>query len=201
MIILIKKGGITPLLLLFLLLFLLLSLKKGFFAGLFQLWDLSWRILRKISVPNAPFSRPPAPPPAPTVVRKILNPTFGKSRGALFNFSIFRGFSGSGTFPGGFFGKFQYRTPRFRGVSSHPLPQRWYANFQPSFFAKSTTQGGGSPPPRTPPFRRPPAGDKSLRFCRGGAAPPNPTVPPASGRRYIIKVLGLPPRGLNPQGG
>ena len=143
------------------------------FAG-FKPRDPEIRIIRKISVPNAPFSRPPAPPPAPTVVRKILNPTFGKSRGALFNFSIFRGFSGSGTFPGGFFGKFQYRTPRFRGVSSHPLPQRWYANFQPSFFAKSTTQGGGSPPPRTPPFRRPPAGDKSLRFCRGGAAPPNP---------------------------
>ena len=131
------------------------------FLRVFGLRDRSRRILRKISVPNAPFSRPPAPPPAPTVVRKVLNPIFGKSRGALFNFSIFRGFSGSGTFPGGFFGKFQYRTPRFRGVSSHPLPQQWYANYQPSFLAKSTTQGGGSPPPRTSPFRRPPAGNKS----------------------------------------
>ena len=38
-------------------------------------------------------------------------------------FSVFWGFAGSGTVPGGFSGKFQYRTPRFRGVSCPPRPE------------------------------------------------------------------------------
>ena len=40
-------------------------------------------------------------------------------------FSVFLGFAGSGTVPGGFSGKFQYRTPRFRGVSCPPRPENW----------------------------------------------------------------------------
>ena len=38
-------------------------------------------------------------------------------------FSVLGGFAGSGTVTGGFFGKFQYRTPRFRGVSCPPCPE------------------------------------------------------------------------------
>ena len=58
----------------------------------------------------------------------------------IFSFSVLGGFSGSGTLPGGFFGKFQYQTPRFRGVSCSPVPQRWYARFLPSFSANSKVQ-------------------------------------------------------------
>ena len=46
--------------------------------------DLPGRILRKISVPNAPFSCRLLPTPAATVVRKIFNPTFGEFQGAVF---------------------------------------------------------------------------------------------------------------------
>ena len=48
------------------------------FSGLFRLWDLSWRILWKISVPNAPFSWRLVPPPSATVVRKLSTKLFGK---------------------------------------------------------------------------------------------------------------------------
>ena len=37
---------------------------------------------------------------------------------------FFGGFAGSGTVPGGFSGKFQYRTPRFHGVSCPPCPEK-----------------------------------------------------------------------------
>ena len=48
------------------------------FSRLFRLWDLSWRILWKISVPNAPFSWRLVPPPSATVVRKLSTKLFGK---------------------------------------------------------------------------------------------------------------------------
>ena len=48
------------------------------FRGIFGLRDLSWRILRKISVPNAPFSGLLVPPPSATVVRKLFTKLFGK---------------------------------------------------------------------------------------------------------------------------
>ena len=47
----------------------------------------------------------------------------------VFRFSVFWGFLGSGTASGGFFGKFQYRTTRFCGVSCPRVPQTWYGRF------------------------------------------------------------------------
>ena len=41
----------------------------------------------------------------------------------VFRFSVFWGFPGSGTARGGFYGKFQYRTTRFCGVSWLPCPE------------------------------------------------------------------------------
>ena len=41
------------------------------FGGIFGLRDLSWRILRKISVPNAPFSWRLVHPHSATVVRQM----------------------------------------------------------------------------------------------------------------------------------
>ena len=38
----------------------------------------------------------------------------------VFRFSVFWGFLGSGTARGGFYGKFQYRTPRSRSVTPSP---------------------------------------------------------------------------------
>ena len=46
--------------------------------------DLPRRILRKISVPNAPFSCRLVPTPAATVVRKIFAQLFGQFQGAVF---------------------------------------------------------------------------------------------------------------------
>ena len=40
-----------------------------------------------------------------------------------FQLFLFWGFAGSGTVTSGFSGKFQYRTPRFRGVSCPPCPE------------------------------------------------------------------------------
>ena len=75
-----------------------------------------------------------------------------KNEKLIFSFYVLGGFSGSGTLPGGFFGKFQYRTPRFSGVSSTPILQRWSAKFSPSFlmnpkvqFLKSPSDQGISP--------------------------------------------------------
>ena len=44
-------------------------------------------------------------------------PKIALDRGGIFRLSIFGGFPGSGTAPGGFYGKFQYRTTRFCSVS------------------------------------------------------------------------------------
>ena len=41
----------------------------------------------------------------------------------VFRFSVFWELPGSGTAPGGFYGKFQYRTTRFCGVSWPPCPE------------------------------------------------------------------------------
>ena len=46
--------------------------------------DLPRRILRKISVPIAPFSCRLVPTPAATVVRKIFAQLFGQFQGAVF---------------------------------------------------------------------------------------------------------------------
>ena len=47
----------------------------------------------------------------------------------VFRFSVFWGFPGPGTSPGGFFGKIQYRTTRFCGVSCPHVLQTWYGRF------------------------------------------------------------------------
>ena len=54
------------------------------FLELFGLRDLPGRILRKISVPNPPFSCRLVPTPAATVVRKIFAQLFGQFQGAVF---------------------------------------------------------------------------------------------------------------------
>ena len=41
----------------------------------------------------------------------------------VFRFSVLGGFPGSGTARGGFYGNFQYRKTRFRGVSWPPCPE------------------------------------------------------------------------------
>ena len=56
----------------------------------------------------------PQPPPKISV---LCVPKISLDRGEIFRFSLFGGFAGSGTVPGGFYGKFQYRTIRFCGVS------------------------------------------------------------------------------------
>ena len=57
-----------------------------------------------------------------------------------FRFSVFWGFLGSGTSPGGFFGKIQYRTTRFCGVSCPHVPQTWYGRFFAQSLANSKVQ-------------------------------------------------------------
>ena len=47
----------------------------------------------------------------------------------VFRFSVFWGFLGAGTAPGGFFGKFKYRTTRICGVSCPHVPKTWYGRF------------------------------------------------------------------------
>ena len=54
------------------------------FPAIFVPRDLPGRILRKISIPNAPFSSLLLPTPAATVVRKILAQLFGQFQGAVF---------------------------------------------------------------------------------------------------------------------
>ena len=82
---------------------------------------------------NGPYPVPHfALQPQFRLIFRILN--FGKSRyycnnkrrydlPLVFRFSFFWGFPGSGTAPGGFYGKFQYRTTRFCGVSWPPCPE------------------------------------------------------------------------------
>ena len=57
-----------------------------------------------------------------------------------FRFSVFWGFPGSGTSPGGFFGKIQYRTTRFCGVSCPHVLQTWYGRFFAQSLANSKVQ-------------------------------------------------------------
>ena len=59
---------------------------------------------------------------------------------SVFRISVFWGFPGSGTAPGGFFGKFQYRTTRFCGVSCPHVPQTWYGRFFAQRLANSKVQ-------------------------------------------------------------
>ena len=58
----------------------------------------------------------------------------------VFRFSVFWGFPGSGTSPGGFFGKIQYRTTRFCGVSCPHVLQTWYGRFFAQSLANSKVQ-------------------------------------------------------------
>ena len=58
----------------------------------------------------------------------------------VFRFSVFWGFPGSGAAPGGFFGKFQYRTTRVCGVSCPHVPQTWYGRFFAQSLANSKVQ-------------------------------------------------------------
>ena len=58
----------------------------------------------------------------------------------VFRFSVFSGFPGSRTAPGGFFGKFQYRTTRFCGVSCPHVPKTWYGRFFAQRLANSKVQ-------------------------------------------------------------
>ena len=59
---------------------------------------------------------------------------------SVFRFSVFWGFPGSGTSPGGFFGKIQYRPIRIRGVSCPHVPQTWYGRFFAQSLANSKVQ-------------------------------------------------------------
>ena len=58
------------------------------FGGIFGLRDPSWRILRKISVPNAPFSWRLVHPHSVTVVRKIFTQLFDEFQGAVFEICL-----------------------------------------------------------------------------------------------------------------
>ena len=55
---------------------------------------------------------------------------------AIFRFSVFWGFPGTGSAPGGFYGKFQYRTIRFCGVSWPPCPENLVRNIFCSKFGE-----------------------------------------------------------------
>ena len=59
---------------------------------------------------------------------------------SVFRISVFWGFPGSGTSPGGFFGKIQYRTTRFCGVSCPHVLQTWYGRFFAQSLANSKVQ-------------------------------------------------------------
>ena len=61
----------------------------------------------------------------------------------VFRFSVLGGFPGSGTARGGFFGKIQYRTPRFCGVSCPHVPKTWYGRFFAQRLANSKVQSLG----------------------------------------------------------
>ena len=79
----------------------------------------------------------------------FFTPLFGQFQLPVFPAQAISSFQGFCTFwafsclpapARGFFGKNQYRTPRFRDVSPQPREQRWYANFLPNFSANSKLQ-------------------------------------------------------------
>ena len=108
---------------------------------------------------NSPFRRYLSNGPCP-VLNGALQPQFrpifripnlGKSRyyysnirrydpTSVFRISVLGGFPGSGTARGGFYEKFQDRTPRFRGVSCPHVPKTWHGRFFAQRLANSKVQ-------------------------------------------------------------
>ena len=125
-------------------------------GGIFNLFGGWWP---DPSFRNSPFRRYLSNGPCP-VPQFALQPqfrpifrifNFGKFRyyysnnrrydpPSVFRISVFWGFPGSGTSPGGFFGKFQYRTTRFCGVSCPHVPKTWYGRFFAERLANSKVQ-------------------------------------------------------------
>ena len=82
-------------------------------------------------------------------------------------FPLFRRFRTERTARHHFSGKFQYRTPHFRGASPTPFSQRWYARFLPSFSGnfQPSLFGGGAPRPPAPPRAPPKVTSKVTPAC------------------------------------
>ena len=125
-------------------------------GGIFNSFGCWWPVP---AVRNSPFRRYLSNGPYP-VSNGALQPqfwsffrilNFGKTRyyynnkrryypPSVFRISVLGGFPGSGTSPGGFFGKIQYRTTRFCGVSCPHVPQTWYGRFFAQSLANSKVQ-------------------------------------------------------------